>query len=235
VGIVIPDGYQAAEDAVNYVVHFHGHSNHVTKVLEMFKLGEQLAASKANAILLVPQGPKDVPDGGDGKVELDQDGLKNLLEEVTQFLHGEGKIKTDRIGKVVISAHSAGYRVAASVLDHGGMGEHVTDVLLLDSLGSVHMDWFAKWCTAAGDGRRLVSLFGDHRKPNAQRFMEMLDAAQLKYDLLDEKTVTPEQLGRRGVILVPVTLEHNDVPVKTEFFRRLLETSALGTAKRDGQ
>src|SRR6185436_12978172 len=68
VGIVIPDGYQPG-DTVDYIVHFHGWGNHVSKVIKEYKLMEQLKAAKVNAILLVPQGPKDASDSGGGKLE----------------------------------------------------------------------------------------------------------------------------------------------------------------------
>src|SRR6478752_1158200 len=42
VAVFIPKGYAPA-DTVDYVVHFHGHGNHVAKVLTQYKLIEQLA------------------------------------------------------------------------------------------------------------------------------------------------------------------------------------------------
>jgi hypothetical protein len=79
VGIVIPSGYQAG-DNVDYVVHFHGHMNHVSNVLTKYKLPQQLLAAKVNAILLVPQGPTDAADSGGGKLELDPDGFAKLID-----------------------------------------------------------------------------------------------------------------------------------------------------------
>src|SRR5436190_22370151 len=85
VGIFIPAGYSPGE-TVDYVVHFHGHMNHVSKVLEQYKLPQQLAKTRVNKILLVPQGPKDAADSGGGKLELDPAGFAHLIDEVTAFL-----------------------------------------------------------------------------------------------------------------------------------------------------
>src|SRR5256885_4701545 len=49
---------------------------------------------------------------------------RSTLFPYTTLFRSEGRIRTERIGKVALSAHSAGYRVTAAVLDHGGMGEN---------------------------------------------------------------------------------------------------------------
>src|SRR5207302_6543486 len=125
-----------------------------------YKLIEQVAAVKVNAVLVVPQGPRDAADSGCGKLELDKNGMRDLLDEITTFLQSEGKVTTPKLGKVVLSAHSGGYKVTAAVLDHGGLSDNITDVFLLDaSYGS--LEWFANWCKA--DKRHhLVSLFTEH-------------------------------------------------------------------------
>ena len=76
VGIVIPPGYKPG-DTVDYVVHFHGWGNHVSKVISQYKLMPQLVAADLNAILIVPQGPKDASDSGGGKLELDEGASRN--------------------------------------------------------------------------------------------------------------------------------------------------------------
>src|SRR5207253_2747759 len=70
IGILIPRSCHPSTDAgVDLIVHFHGHMNHVESVIDSYHLAEQLAVSRRNAILLVPQGPKDAPDSGSGKME----------------------------------------------------------------------------------------------------------------------------------------------------------------------
>jgi hypothetical protein len=222
VGIVIPAGYQPG-DRVDYVVHFHGHMNHVSNVLTKYKLPEQLAAAKTNAILLVPQGPTDAADSGGGKLELDPGGFAKLIEEVTAYLKAEGKIKTSSVGKIVLAAHSGGYKVTAAILHHGGMSEHVTDVLLLDaSYGS--LEWFADWCKASPD-HRLVSLFTDHLADENQALMKQLDQANVKYRQLDEQKLTDDQLIARGPVFMHAKGPHDQVPI--DYFGRLVKTGAV--------
>jgi len=224
VAIFIPRNF-VQRDTVNYVVHFHGHANHISKVVPQYKLPEQLVESNVNAILIVPQGPKDAADSGCGKLELDKNGLKNLLDEVTTFLNEEGKIHTRQIGHVAISAHSGGYKVAAAVLDHGGLPDQITDVLLLDaSYGN--LEQFSAWCDASSN-HRLVSLFTDHLAPENKTLMDLLAKSKVKFDLLDEPALKDEMFLPRRPLFMHTSLKHNDVPMQNHYFARLLKTSAL--------
>jgi hypothetical protein len=223
VGIFIPRDYAAGE-TVDYVVHFHGQKNHVSKVIEQYRLSEQLAAAKVNAILLIPQGPKDAADSGGGKLELDPGGFAKLIEEVTAYLNAQGKIHTHAIGKIAISAHSGGYKVAAAVLHLGGMEKHISDVLLQDaSYGN--LEWFADWCQADPASHRLVSLFTDHLADANQQLMALLDKAGVKHKTLEESNLTNEQLQSRAVLFMHTKGPHDQVPV--DYFGRLLASSAL--------
>ena len=221
VGIFIPADYQPG-DAVDYIVHFHGHTNHVSNVFEKYKLPQQLVAAKVNAILIVPQGPKDAADSGDGKLELDPGGFEKLINEVTDYLNVEGKIRTKQIGKIALTAHSGGYKVTAAILHHGGLADHITDAILLDaSYGS--LEWFADWCNA-DPNHRLVSLFTDHLADENQQLTALLDKAGVKHRTLDEATLTDEQLLPRGPVFMHTKGPHDQVP--TDYFGRLVKTSA---------
>ena len=76
VAIFVPKGFRES-GKIDFIVHFHGWTNHVERVLDHYKLIEQLTASGRNAVLVVPQGPRDAPDSGGGKLE-DADGFKQL-------------------------------------------------------------------------------------------------------------------------------------------------------------
>jgi hypothetical protein len=139
---------------------------------------------------------------------------------------------TTSVGKIVLTAHSGGYKVTAAILHHGGMAEHITDVLLLDaSYGS--LEWFADWCKAGATKaaktrttaeHRLVSLFTDHLADENQQIMKLLDGAGVKYRQLDEGKLTDEQLTARGAVFMHTKGPHDQVPV--DYFGRLVGTSA---------
>jgi hypothetical protein len=225
VGVFVPAGYATA-DTVDYVVHFHGHNNHVAKVIPQYQLIEQMAAAKVKAVLLVPQGPKDAADSGGGKLELDDGALSRLLEEVTAYLVAGGKARaTAKVGHVVLTSHSGGYKVTAAVLERGGpLAEHITDVLLLDSsYGS--LESYARWAGASPSSHRLVSLYTQHLEQANRELMQLLDRAGTKYESLAEAELTDERLAARTTIFAATQVAHDEVPVK--YFGRLLKTSAL--------
>jgi len=229
VGIFIPEGYRQGK-TVNYVVHFHGWSNHASQVLDRYHLREQMKAAGVNAILLVPQGPKDAQDSGGGKLELDPGAFKLLISEVTEFLTQQGKLHTHTIGKIVLSTHSGGYAVTSAILDHGGLTDHITDVLLFDSSYG-GLDWFAIWIAHSPGphhSRRLVSIFTAHLAPENYMLITLLQKNHTPYTTNMESEISEELLLPRKAIFFHTTdIEHDEIMQKKQFFTLFLKTSAL--------
>ncbi len=225
VGIFIPSGYQPGE-TVDYVVHFHGWSNHVASVLDHYALRRQMNASGRSAILLVPQGPKDATDSGGGRLELEPGAFAALIGEVTQYLKQAGKIHAARIGKIVLSTHSGGYRVTGAILAQGGLADHITDVLLFDSsYGS--LESFADWI-AQSPHRRLISLFTDHLAPENFTLLTLLQKRHIAFHLLLETDLNAVALTpRQAVFLHTLSLPHDEVMQQKDYFALFLQTSAL--------
>lgn len=135
VWVYIPPSFQVRKSgALDFVVHFHGHNTTAKKALSSHKLREQLASAKQNALLVVPQGPIDAADGSFGKL-METRGLSKLLEEVRRKLIAEDPRQwkgAKKLGRVVVSAHSGGYRAAAAVVARGGV--NLREVFLFDAL-----------------------------------------------------------------------------------------------------
>ncbi|MDQ6930186.1 MAG: hypothetical protein M3126_05925, partial [Candidatus Eremiobacteraeota bacterium] len=129
VGIFKPPGY-VDRDTVDFIVHFHGWNNHVRQVFERYNLAAQVTRSNVNAILVVPQGPLDAPDSGDGKLELDDNGFARFMQDVTAYLNAHYAVNAQKIGRIVLTTHSGGYGGAGGVLTRGGMNDRITDVIL---------------------------------------------------------------------------------------------------------
>ena len=79
VALFVPKDFRAG-GAVDLVVHFHGWGNNLTNALGKYQLISQFAASRRNAILIVPQGPLDASDSFGGKLE-DAGGFKRFITE----------------------------------------------------------------------------------------------------------------------------------------------------------
>lgn len=225
VGIFIPAGFKSGE-TVDFVVHFHGHRNHVAQVFEQFDLSGEMRKSGRNAMLIVPQGPKDAPDSGCGKLEHDPGSLQALLNEVIEFLTSEQRITTKRIGRVVLSAHSGGYQVAGAILARGELREQITDLLLFDATYG-QLEAFASFCKR-DKKRRLVSIFTDHLAPENFDLITMLQESDVGFRAIMEAELTDDLLkDRRPLLVHTLDLAHNDVVSKRNYFARFLETADL--------
>jgi hypothetical protein len=223
IGIVIPKNFLPAEK-VDLIVHFHGHNNYVANVLDTFHLAAEVVASGRNAILIVPQGPREAADSNFGKME-DAGGFEALVNDVVKFLYDEKKIPMRQIGRIIITAHSGGYKAASAVVAVGGLSDHITDVLLFDaSYGG--LERFADWI-AAGKDRRLISIFTAHLASANVELMAMLAARGLHYDLLMDEKLTPEMVSPRRMIFIhTLDLAHDEVVGKRHYYAMFLREAS---------
>jgi len=221
VGVFVPRSFKATK-RINFVVHFHGHNNHVQQVFEQYDLARQMELSGLNAVLLVPQGPRDVPDSTDGKLQYDKGSLTALLNEATAFLVKEGKIPTgSSLGNVALTAHSGGYLVTTYIVDRKELADKITDVILFDSTYG-GLPAFADYC-AADPKRRLISICTEHLGHENARLIALLQKRHVQARVLFEEDLTDEQVARRGpLVVLTTTLEHNEVIAKRDYFAKWL-------------
>lgn len=216
--VIIPDGFHEVDNAVDLIVHFHGWNNDVLKVMEKFSMVQQLVASNKNAILVLAQGPYRASDSHGGKIE-DKNGLKNFIQEIIQILQSEQRIELVQIGKIIISAHSGGYRQAIFAVARGGLQENIAEVFLFDAFyRETHR--LIPWLQL-GRSHRLRSIYTEHLAPEHQDFVKLLTKTQLKYSQYFLKS---EQ-----IILCPTNVPHNKVIQGT--FQKWLEGSCLSDRK----
>jgi len=69
VAIFIPKGFEAGDRIDFCKCTFTAGKNNVEGVLKGYEIVEQLSESRRNAILVVPQGPRDASDSFGGKLE----------------------------------------------------------------------------------------------------------------------------------------------------------------------
>ncbi|HEY8314991.1 MAG TPA: hypothetical protein VIG51_12590 [Candidatus Baltobacteraceae bacterium] len=225
VGIFIPRGFRPGP-ATDFIVHFHGWNNDVATVLTRYRLREQVAASNRNAILVVPQGPKDAPDSGDGKLELDPSGFARFMREVASFLQQRGTTPSAQVGRIVLSAHSGGYGGAGGVLTRGGMNESITDVLLFDAAYGYY-DAFANWQKATPD-HHFLSLFTDDTSTGNTAIMAMIEAPAPNIFVRNADTMTLAQLQTRApTFALTTTVAHDELLQKLSWYALFLQATAL--------
>jgi hypothetical protein len=220
VGVFVPKNFKPTKN-INFVVHFHGHNNHVQQVFEQYDLARQMEMSGSNAVLLVPQGPRDVPDSTDGKLQYDKGSLTALLSEAIAFLVKEGRAPSGAsLGNVALTAHSGGYLVATYIVDRKELADKITDVILFDATYG-GLPAFADY--AALPNHRLISICTEHLGHENARLIALLQKRHVQARVLFEEDLTDAEVAKRGpLIVLTTTLEHNDVISKRDYFSKWL-------------
>jgi hypothetical protein len=170
--VFVPDGLVAGPDGVNLVIHFHGHGNDNMNVLEHYMMPQAMVDEKINAILVLPQGPYRARDSFCGKME-DQGGLRRLVEDVLQTMQREEVIPQPRVSRIVLSAHSGGYRPVAFCLDRGEMNDHISHLFLFDAFYG-NFEFYKAWLEK-GNGM-IEAAYTEHLAGEHVAFADSLSA-----------------------------------------------------------
>jgi hypothetical protein len=220
--VFIPKGFRFSTK-IDMVVHFHGWYNHVDSVLTTFKLIEQFAAAHPNALLIVPQGPKDAPDSFGGKLE-EKNGFKQFIREVLDSIAPKHGQKTLEPRNIILSGHSGAYRVMSFILLHGGMAKNIREVWLFDGLYG-QLEKFGVWLQQRNV--RLINLYTKEGGTFATSldFETDIAAWQLPFWKGDEKDFRESVMRNHRILSVFTPLEHNEVLAKTNLFKQLLSAS----------
>jgi len=227
------------EEGVATLVHFHGHNTTAEQAVAAHELREQLADSKQNAVLIVPQLAVSAPDSSCGKLE-SPGGLARLLAQGVAVAAREGRTTLgetafpDRasLGTVCLSAHSGGYHAAATCLRAGGVD--IREAYLFDALYA-EPDAFREWVLARhGEPlhkrHKLVTYFTEGGTTEA--CSEALRAQLERAGILCEHEAQEGELSRRDLshadaVFVRTGLWHSNVTWETNALRDCLYASAL--------
>ncbi len=224
VAIFIPKGFRKT-GKVDIVVHLHGWWNNIDTTLKRYKLPQQFAESGKNAIFVVPEGPRNAPDSFDGKFE-DAGGFKRFINDVIAFLFRESKIKTHKLGKVILTGHSGAYHGISFALLRGGIPEKISEVYLFDALYG-QTEKFAYWVDHFKG--KLVVIYTDSggTKGETESLMEDLDGWKIPYFAKEEALLSPADLRSHRLVFIHTDLEHDMVPQARMEYREYLKASRL--------
>jgi hypothetical protein len=238
--VFVPSHYRFHDDeGVATLVHMHGHSTTAERAMVAHQLREQVADSKQNALLVVPQLAVMATDSSCGRLE-SPGGLQRLLEETVATASHEGRAtlgetafpRDAQLGTACVSAHSGGYHAAACCLRAGGVD--VRETYLFDALYA-ETDTFRDWVVARhGEPlhrrHKLVSYFTEGAQTEAN---DRLLRAQLEHaGVLCEEEMQEGELSRHDIshaeaVFVRSGLWHSQVTWETNALRDCLFASAL--------
>jgi len=169
VAVVIPPGFKPSSK-INFVVIFHGHVGTADKFITSFSIGSVYNLCDPNAILVVPQGPKLVPDSGGGKMEKPE-GFANMMKELLAALKEDGKVPASaNFGNLIVGAYSGGFRPLGFSIHHGGMAPYIKEVWLFDAAYGFQ-DYLSEPFATPGTKNVLRALFTDHQAHENYRIM----------------------------------------------------------------
>jgi hypothetical protein len=231
--VFVPD-YLRMKDKLDIVVYFHGWNNNVDTVLSQFNLIEQFHASQRQAILVMPEGPKNAPDSFGGKLE-DTRRFRLFIDEVLIELQrtnvGQKRMlqtpeKMFTSGDIILAGHSGAYRVIAYILMRGGMTGKIKEVYLFDGLYA-DVEKYSYWLDHYKG--RFINIFtsGGGTRRESENLMECLSAWGIPYMFIDGNSFTSNQLKSARIVFIKSSLGHNDVISKQDQFKIFLETSRL--------
>lgn len=171
--VFVPEGFRPTDEGANIIVHFHGHLNDNMNVLERYEMPQAIVDERTNALLVLAQGPYRARDSFGGTME-DPDGLRRLVDDVLATMVREKVLDDARPGRIILSAHSGGYRPVAYCLDRGGMNRRIDRLFLFDAFYG-NFDSYKAWL-AAGEGI-IEAAYTDHLADEHTQFAASLDAS----------------------------------------------------------
>lgn len=221
--IFLPKGFDPKKP-LDLAVHIHGWWAGVETVISKFRLAEQLTQSGKNAILVIPQGPKNAPDSFGGRLE-EPGAFQAFIESVGRELHDRNLVASPLVRSVVLSGHSGAYRMISFILRHGGANDRIREVYLFDALYgqlSAYTQWLAE------QGPRFVAVYCDSggTKQTTGALMDSLTRRNIPFASLEETDPTID-LRQERIIFIHSDLGHNEVLMVRDQYRRYLESGTL--------
>jgi beta-lactamase class A len=168
--VFVPESFRESPEGANLIVHFHGHNRDNLIEFERQEMPQTMINERINALLVIPQGPYRAADSFGGKME-EEGGFERMVREVLETMRGESVVQSATPGRIIVSAHSGGYRPAGFVLRLGGLREHITDVFLFDAFYA-QQDDFRRWLLE-GNGT-LRGAYTEHLAEEHRRFQQEL-------------------------------------------------------------
>jgi hypothetical protein len=210
--LFIPKGFDPARPGL-IVVYFHGNQAALERdVWRRQQVPRQVAQSGLNAVLVAPQFAVDALDSSAGQF-WEPGAFRRYLEEAAEHLarlsgNPWGSAQFDALG-VVIVAYSGGYFPTAWAMHHGGVGDRLRGVIMLDALYG-EFDTYLRWIEKRESAFFLSAYSRSVREENAS-FQKLLAERNI-----DFATAMPGKLAPGSVTFLATGEEvaHNDFVTK---------------------
>jgi hypothetical protein len=213
-----PRGYDAA--TAGTVLYVHGYYTNVDGAWVQHALAEQFAASKVNAIFIVPEAP------GGGSEEVPWPVLSDLLAEVERQLPG---LRAQ--APIVATGHSGAWRTLGLWTEEKARERQVDNFILLDGLYGMEdkfQGWLARYTKP--DEPRMTLVTQDTAK-RVEPFLAPITTARRRAELPETyRDLSPVERNAQ-VLEITSELEHMEIMTSGKVLPVILHRSALRTLK----
>jgi len=222
--IFIPRGFQKS-NKIDFVIHFHGWYNNIDSVMPQYKLIEQFSESNKNAILIIPQGPKNAPDSFGGRLE-EKDAFKDFIYEIIDSLSKAKFLDNPEPGNIILSGHSGAYRVISFILMRGGLINNIKEVYLFDGQYG-QTEKYVYWIDNY-EGK-FINIYTEDggTKAETEILLDDLSGWEMEHLKINENQLTDQDLLNNRLIFIYTALGHNDVIHVNRNFYKFLKSSIL--------
>ena len=199
----IPRGFNPALPAV-MIVYLHGNMANLAGVVHRHQqVPRQVSASGLNAVLVAPQFAVNALDSSAGRFyEAGQ--FRGFVEEAgvrLARLHGHSRARAAIENlPVIIVAYSGGYAPAAWAAHHGGIGDRLRGIILLDALYA-ELDKFAAWI----EGHHSAIFFSAYSRSSRDENVAL--QTLLAERRIDFQSTLPQRLGPGRVVFLATAEE----------------------------
>ena len=201
------------------VVYFHGWNNNVDSMITQFDLVTQFYDSGINAILVMPEGPKNAPDSFGGKLE-EKDVFSKFINETLDSL--SRKLNTTLcVGNITLAGHSGAYRIIAYIIMRGGLIEKINKVILFDGLYA-DVEKYSYWIDHYNG--KFINIYtpSGGTKRSSENLMECLTAWNIPFRLVAEDELSDSIIRENRIVFIESQLTHNEVISKRRQFTKFL-------------
>ena len=217
--VFIPD-YFNPEGEADIVFYFHGWKNNIDSMIVKFDLIRQFSESGINALLIMPEGPKNSPDSFGGKFE-EKDVFSNFIIEViekTNTLLGSNISS----GDITLSGHSGAYRVMAYILLRGGQTQNIRKVIIFDGLYA-DIEKYSYWLDHYNG--KFINIYSQNggTKRESENLMECLSSWDIPYVHVVEDNLSDTILNENRIIFIESSLSHGGVIHERNQFKKFLK------------
>lgn len=225
VAFAIPKGYQPGTK-LDIVVIYHGHVNEAPLFMTNCKAGEYFCEAGKNAILVVPQGPKNAPDSSGGKMEKPGEFALMINELINVWKSQKVIPQNAKLNTLIIGGYSGGYRPTAFCLKQGGMNQFIKEIWLFDAAYDFQDDLSNLVTTNPKTVFR--GLYTDHQTNYHLRMMTNMAVAKVPFTVIndgDNDAGVTEVLKNNSHVFIHTVLPHDAVAFSKNYMSRFVKNS----------